>query len=226
LFGAAATPAAVHLSCGERLAIVSVVSRVETLAEYCTGVLVAERLVLTAKHCRIGAEVEVQFGPDKARPYLVVSSLPAITHPTLDVMALPLPASDQLQQLALRPLPPIDRVLDSSWVGRSVQLGGFGLTESGSIGQLGFVTEALAGVEPDLLEVAPAAQSGGCEGDSGGPLIALDQAGQACTLGVLSQGDSSCTGRDQYVRVDTLAAWLSGLNRAGGGAADPAADGG
>jgi hypothetical protein len=207
----------VHLDCAERLAIVRVVSRVETISKSCTGVVVAERLVLTAKHCQLGPDVDVEFGHDEVRPVLALTSLPAISHPTLDLLALPLPASEQVAQLTLRPLPPIDDVLDSTWIGRSAQMCGFGLTERGSIGELGFVTEPITGVDSESIEVEAKGDSGACEGDSGGPLLALDRTGQVRTLGVLSQGDSTCTGRDQYLRVDTLGPWLSGLIRDGGG---------
>lgn len=61
------------------------------------------------------------------------------------------------------------------------------------------------------LFVEGLAGSGACIGDSGAPLLWRDR-GALVVGGILSTGDDSCRGVDQYVRVDVCADWLESLS--------------
>ena len=95
-------------------------------------------------------------------------------------------------------------------------IAGFGWTDAASatFGQRFFAPEAVVDIEADDLVVAsPKASSGACLGDSGGPVFAMID-GQPVVLGTLEDGDSSCLGRDYFVRCDRLGAWLLEVRKA------------
>jgi secreted trypsin-like serine protease len=52
--------------------------------------------------------------------------------------------------------------------------------------------------------------SGGCFGDSGGPLIATGVAGEAVQIAIVSHGDARCSTRSPVVftRLDDIGSWL------------------
>ncbi|MEL6177933.1 MAG: trypsin-like serine protease, partial [Myxococcota bacterium] len=51
-------------------------------------------------------------------------------------------------------------------------------------------------------------ERGVCFGDSGGPLMVIASDGTVRIAGVLSGGDGSCVGRDNYTRVDVFRDWI------------------
>lgn len=51
-------------------------------------------------------------------------------------------------------------------------------------------------------------QRGVCFGDSGGPLLVLADDGTVRVAGVLSNGDETCVGRDNFVRLELHLAWI------------------
>jgi hypothetical protein len=127
-------------------------------------------------------------------------------HPELDIVLLE--AQELLaQNLSSEPLSPARVVFDDAWVGSPVELAGYGVTETGELGSLQFVIEEVVRVEPDHLVVDGGGRTGACAGDSGGPLLGRDDGGALRVLGILDGGQSSCTGEDDYTRVDRLFDW-------------------
>jgi len=90
-------------------------------------------------------------------------------------------------------------------------LAGYGTPDGNEQRHLGFVAEPLVEVETDTLVVDGMGVTGGCEGDSGGPLLLRGDQGQPVVSGVLSRGAASCSGRDFYARVDAIDEWVSSL---------------
>jgi secreted trypsin-like serine protease len=66
--------------------------------------------------------------------------------------------------------------------------------------------------------------SGGCFGDSGGPLITTDPAGEPVEIGIVSHGDARCSTRRPavFTRVDSIASWVRTWIRAYTPRASPA----
>jgi secreted trypsin-like serine protease len=66
--------------------------------------------------------------------------------------------------------------------------------------------------------------SGGCFGDSGGPLIATNGAGDPVEIGIVSRGDVRCSTHRPavFTRVDRIASWVRTWIRAYARAAPPA----
>jgi hypothetical protein len=198
-----AEPAALELDPDELAAIVAVYPpERHTL---CSGVVVAEGVVLTAAHCidpQAPTHLRVGYwapGSPEARVVL------ATVHPRLDVAllvvdALALPS-------ALDPIPVYDEPIDEAWIGHPVELAGYGFTELGELGELRFVTEPIVDVEEDAIVVHGHGRSGACGGDSGGPLLARDDAGRVRVIGLLDAGHASCVQDDRYTRMDVLADW-------------------
>jgi hypothetical protein len=87
-------------------------------------------------------------------------------------------------------------------------LAGRGYTDSGSRGELRFVTESVVSLEHEALVVDGAGVTGSRSGDSGGSLLAPhDATNHFEVVGVLSRGSASCTGLDEYTLVSAFTEW-------------------
>lgn len=89
-----------------------------------------------------------------------------------------------------------------------VVLAGYGVTEDGSMGEKRFAPSTVVAADEHTLTVGSNGKSGSCVGDSGGPLLIEDEAGQYRLSGVLSAGSLSCKGKDVYTSVNAVSEWL------------------
>lgn len=188
--------------------------------DLCSGVAVAPTFALTAAHCfdrdRDGsldhaasdgipdASVVVRELAEFEAPRFPIDA--AWLHPGLDVALFEARGLITLDP-ALEPLLPHGEALDDSWLSSPVEIAGYGITEDGEAGSLAFAIEEVTRLEPDFLVVDGRGRSGACGGDSGGPVLGRSNQGDARVVGVLDDGDPSCTGEDYFTRVDRLLDW-------------------
>jgi len=196
----------------------------------CTATLIAPRVLLTAAHCVAdGAMPTAFFGSapegDAGTSIAVVATL---VHPAFDPstltndVAMALLAQDAPPGATPWPLPTAP--LDSSSVGLSLRLVGFGETAAGdsSPPQKRVGTATLASLTATQLVLTPA-PSQPCEGDSGGPAFATI-GGTEVVVGVTSSGDAQCTQGGHDMRVDAFTSFITPWLRATAeGAAGPGA---
>ncbi len=172
---------------------------------YCTAVVVAPRVLLTAGHCLAGPAPESAFfGASLADGGTQVAVIDVAVHPQFDgatldhdlgMALLAAPAGAPAVPLPVGPLGAGD-------VGSALRIVGFGATENAADG-LGVKREGtarLARVDGDTIELA-ADPSQPCDGDSGGPAFLGGGSGETL-VGITSSGDPSCTGGATDTRVD------------------------
>ncbi|MFH1807158.1 MAG: trypsin-like serine protease, partial [Pseudomonadota bacterium] len=204
-------PTLIPLAPAQKLAVVSLADRWGS--SFCSGTLVSGRFVFTAKHCTTGEtarNIQVQFSQDGRAIVWTTDVEQIYEHSTADLAILKLSA-DATQHLSVVPVPVNPQALDSSWVGVRVESSGFGVTSpSGSADGRYFVALPVDQVSRSMLTVYGEGYHGVCFGDSGGPVFGLVD-GSIRALGALSNGDSSCTGRDNYTRADVYLSWIEGI---------------
>ena len=207
-------PEAVALSEGQLLALGWLHSRGQPQSPFCTGTIIAPNAVATARHCiEGGGRGRLSFGVglhpnDPAATFPVQQ---AIAHPNVDAAILILEEDVRDRLPELEPIPYNAEALTDDIVGREVQAGGFGETYDRSRSGRYFATVELIRVLPEEIMVDGRGRQGICFGDSGGPVMTLNDAGQVVVLGVESWGDQSCVGVDHLTRLDPLDAWIQGV---------------
>lgn len=205
-------PAYVALSDAQKRAIVGIAFDGPGSSE-CTGTLIAERTILTAKHCTEGENPSTAyalFGPDDVHPELAVRVVQKHEHATHDVALLQLERSPA-ELLDVTPISIALAELTTHDVGIQVENAGYGLTRAdGDSNGRFFVVEQLVGFEAEgnVLVVYGGGDRGVCFGDSGGPSLRIDTGSEPRIIGVLSWGDESCVGRDRYARTDVVRGWI------------------
>lgn len=178
----------------------------------CSGLLVGPTWALTADHC--GVRVGAQFCMDTraSDPGICVRVAEVHDAPGGGDMTLLRLAEDAVTRFPeVEPVALLTDDMDSSWIGRTAEAAGFGQQEDGGFNEREFTAEPIAAVRGDDVTIDGMGRRGVCFGDSGGPLFVVGSDGTSRTGGVLSNGDPSCTGRDNYTRVDVYRSWLEGL---------------
>jgi hypothetical protein len=207
----------------------SVITIVGSRGNFCTGVLIAPRLVLTAAHCvQPGAVYKiVEYGANREPQLRDVKNV--AVHPafnlqamaahraTADVALLRLEAPPNGKNAAVLGMPLLPIVDGSRFT-----IAGIGVTirgEGSSGGTIRVASLAAAGKPGTLqirlvdpLEQGLRAGLGACTGDSGGPVFE-DRQGTAVTIGVISwstgpNGSAGCGGLTGVTPLTLYRDWI------------------
>lgn len=174
---------------------------------FCTGTLIAPRVVLTAAHCNLRPCVWFKSGRDIDAPEAEARVEAVAVHPSY---VRGVPGFDFALAYLDRAFPsePIP-VGDPPPPGEAIQTAGFGRTDANVIGntQRRWLVEKVVEVSRTEFAVERHGPYGQCMGDSGGPAIKM-QGSEPTLIGVVSHGDPNCTGVDFYERPDVAAAWM------------------
>jgi hypothetical protein len=196
---------------------------------FCSGTLVAPRVLVTAAHCvaaHTARDLVVYFGARLGPAAVGVLVDAAVVHPGFDAQTL---ANDVavLRLSADAPVtPPLAlqrQALDATWVGTSVRLVGFGATSAGAppAGARLAGNATIDGVAAGDVALVPGPAIT-CDGDSGGAVL-VDSGGSSLLLGVVSSGDPNCAAATRAIRVDVEAAFIDEQIAAAAAAAPPPA---
>jgi secreted trypsin-like serine protease len=217
----------------------SVLTIVGSRGNFCTGALIAPKLVLTVAHCvQPGAVYKiVQYGPDR-KPQLHDVKSVAI-HPafniqamtahraTADLALLQLQVSPQVKNVAVVAAPQLPIVVGSRFTIAGVGVAAYGEGKSGGIVRAaGLVVTGRPGTLQIRL-VDPAGQGtrdglGACTGDSGGPVFE-DRQGGPVLVGVISwstgpNGGAGCGGLTGVTPLTLYRDWILQTARGWGSA--------
>jgi V8-like Glu-specific endopeptidase len=175
--------------------------------QFCTGTVVAPRVVVTAAHCLppnielSTSAIEIFFGNDVDQGGTFIAATIANAHESWTIDAIP----NDIGLVALSedaPVTPMAMIAtgEPAAAGEQVRLVGFGITEAngGDNGVKREGTGTIASADASTIYLA-ASPSLTCNGDSGGPMF-VDRGGQPVFAGIHSR--SNCTTDFLNERVD------------------------
>lgn len=173
------------------------------LKDLCTAVVVGSDTLLTAAHCLERDDLTIGLRSGATSRVLTPAQRQIARHESADLITIQVP---QLEAPYWLPLAQHDLSLLTSEL---VELGGSGITEDETAGELRFMVSRVRAVEQTAMIVESTLVGGPCGGDSGGPLLVRGPSGGIEVAGILSEGAPSCRGPDRYERLDVVADWLS-----------------
>jgi MYXO-CTERM domain-containing protein len=185
--------------------------------EFCSGTLVAPRIVLSAGHCLKetgfkAADISVFFGEVVGSPGTSIKALKWTAHPLYYELSDGTPMND-VSVIVLAEDGPVDPM---DWqsiplpdpTGKTATMVGYGVTDARTQtgdGTRRQVTEIIKGMDSDFIFYGDG-RSGTCQGDSGGPTFLADS---AVVVAVTSYGDVSCVRGSGATRVDVHAKFIN-----------------
>jgi hypothetical protein len=174
----------------------------------CSGTLIAPTWVITAKHCMLTEGNQFCIGYDPADPDQCFSPRRVVNHPDVDMTLVELSEDARTRLSGLTPLGLMFDRMGGEWIGRRAEAAGYGQTENGTLGTRYFTAEPIVSLDRGYVTIDGQGRRGVCFGDSGGPVLIIADDGAVRVAGVLSNGDESCLGRDNFTRTDLARAWI------------------
>ncbi len=202
--------------------VVMVLQRSGAVAGFCSGVVVAPNVVLTAAHCApAGAELRIHFKNPDGKPVLLPVAK-VVSHPGYRADAIKMRRrSVDLALLRLAdPLPERFRpaafgFVNATTTGTAFRVAGFGVTRENDAASSGTLrTVRLEARDPPsslLLWARDPDQrgAGACTGDSGGPVFgAASDTVEAVTLWAAGEGEAACGALTQALWLGPERGWI------------------
>lgn len=175
---------------------------------HCTGTIIDARWALSARHCKLQPGDTFCVGDRYDDAQVCIPVRRVISHPLADLALLELADDADSYLPGLTPIPVLSEVMSCERVGELAEAAGFGTSAYADFGRRYFTAETVVGLTRDFITIHGLGRRGLCNGDSGGPLLVANAAGETRVAATLSYGEVSCRGRDEFWRVDLAYDWI------------------
>ena len=225
-------PRSLYLSTPQTQAIGWLYEDGNPLNRFCTATVISDNAIITAAHCFEDIDGyyefpygEVGFATGKANQSDQLENSWRFTesdlyiHRYLDVALITFPNRPFNDPSIIQPIRLNRTYLEDglyyTLLNSFVDAVGYGRTfHSATESQRYFAAVQVKLISSRSIIISGNKEQGVCSGDSGGPLLAIDQYGQPALFAVLSKGDTCCVGADQLTRVDVVMEWIDQITQA------------